>query len=133
MVRRAFVKDISFKILEAPDQSELLLDATGAAAFLGRLARAGLRARALRQLKDGHWVPCAAHELLDDTEVATIVQRPSCLGLVTTVFLWSESGIPLGAWMADREPENPEPPAWRVLLLQCLLRTWQSSLTAHGN
>lgn len=52
-------------------------------------------------------------------------QRLGCRGVVTAVYLWDEEGL-RGAWMADRSQGEVEPPLWRVLILQSLLREEKS-------
>ncbi|MEZ4237735.1 MAG: hypothetical protein R3F59_16615 [Myxococcota bacterium] len=52
---------------------------------------------------------------------AWIVQRPRCVGLVTRVLLCDGDGAPFASLAAARGPSQPEPTAWRVVLLVALL------------
>jgi len=105
---------------EVPREDDLALPLPWARWAIERLRERGMQLSGAR--RDGcGWVPCAPDELLPDGLCASIGQRPSCGGVVTTVHVWGASGL-AGAFWLERAPGGPESPFFRVVLLQALMR-----------
>lgn len=78
----------------------------------------------------GAWTPTAAEDvlprLLAGRSTAWLVQRPGCAGIRTSL-RFVEEGTTWGAWLADVGPGAHEPPRWRTLLLEALVRSWHAT------
>ncbi len=109
---------------DSPHDDDLALPVRWAAWVLTELGQHGIEVAGAHRAPDGVWCPCDPRDLVRDTGpggLASIGQRPSCGGVVTTVHLWDRQGLK-GAFWLDRAPGGTESPTFRVLLLQALLR-----------
>ncbi|MEM6926988.1 MAG: hypothetical protein AAF602_08680 [Myxococcota bacterium] len=104
-----------------PDEDDLAMPVEGARWAAARLHDHGLGLAAALRDDDGTWRPCDLTELFAGGSIASIGQRPSCGGMVTTVHVWDDEGI-RGAFWLERGPGGNETPLFRVVLLQALLR-----------
>jgi len=106
---------------DSPHDDDLALPIDGARWAVERLLERGLELDSALRDPDGGWVPCSIRELLEDGAVASIGQRMSCGGLLTTVHVWDRGGLRGAFWLAHA-PGACETPFFRVVLLQALLR-----------
>ncbi|MEN0064376.1 MAG: hypothetical protein AAGA48_19675 [Myxococcota bacterium] len=121
MVKRFAMDRLPSMTVEPPHDDDLALPIAWAQWVLEQVRARGLGLCAAGRGLNGVWQTCRPDEVLRVGTIASIGQRPSCGGVRTTLHLWDADGLCGACWL-ERKVGTQEDPAFRLALLQALLR-----------
>ena len=116
----------SWTRLSAPAVTEVLaLDHAAITWILHEAPLRGIQLVGAHHTPEGGWTPTDPKELLQRPEpLRQLHQRAGCKGWLSKV-TFGDPSRPWGSLLENRAPGQPESSAWRLLLLQAVVRTAQ--------